>query len=112
MGGYLFAETCGKKLDGSFVYALIAGEMNGSIFENGRIDDKDYYSVIPDNNIWQYNLFNGYLVGDMNMDGIITTRDFNISFNNRNRVSAIRNEIIISILSLFFLSLIPSNLRC
>ncbi len=89
MGGVSSLKRVDKKLDGSFVYALIAGEMNGSIFENGRIDDRDYYSIIPDASIWRYDLFNGYLVGDLNMDGIITTRDFNISFNNRNRVSAV-----------------------
>lgn len=68
---------------------MIAGEINGSIFENGRIDFNDYNNIIPNPAIWSYDLFNGYLVGDINMDGIITTLDFNISFNNRKKVSAV-----------------------
>lgn len=89
MGGINSLKRVDKKENGSFVYALIAGEQNGSIFENGIIDSRDYNSIIPNPAAWAYDLFNGYLLGDTNLDGIITTRDFNISFNNRNRVSAV-----------------------
>jgi len=89
MGGINSLKRIDKNPDGRYIYGMIAGEINGSIFENGRIDFNDYNNIIPNPAIWSYDLFNGYLVGDINMDGIITTLDFNISFNNRKKVSAV-----------------------
>lgn len=89
MGGVNSLKPVEKKSNGEFVYAMIAGEMNGSIFDSGIINDTDFDLVIPELSVWSYPLFNGYLIGDINMDGIITTRDYNMSFNNRFRVSAL-----------------------
>lgn len=92
MGGAASMKIIDKDSVGSWVYGMFAGEMNGNIFtsgQSGEIDDKDYNSVIPDVASWSFPLFQGYLLGDINLDGIITTKDFNISFNNRTKRSAV-----------------------
>jgi len=89
MGGIGSLKRVEKLDDGSYIYGMIAGNVNGSIMQSGRIDANDYNNIIPNLSSQINPLFDGYLIGDMNMDGIITTKDFNISFNNRNRVSAL-----------------------
>jgi len=37
-----------------------------------------------------FNIINRYLNEDFNMDGIITTRDYNVSWNNRDQISPIK----------------------
>ncbi|MGI6370033.1 MAG: hypothetical protein GX372_07715 [Ignavibacteria bacterium] len=69
-----------------FLYGLLAGDVNNNNAPNGEITDKDYNSILPEYSTWKNSLFEGYLLHDLNLDGIITTLDFNIGFNNRNRI--------------------------
>ncbi len=89
MGGLTSLKPVERLADNSFLYGMVAGEMTGSIFESGRIDENDFNNVIPILSNWSLLKFDGYLTGDMNLDGIITTKDFNVSFNNRTKVSAL-----------------------
>lgn len=57
------------------IFGLFAGETNS----DGIIDLFDQI------NIWNDRDFEGYLVWDTNLDGIITTRDLNYSINNKTR---------------------------
>lgn len=57
------------------LFGLPSGDING----DGVIDLLDQIGI------WIERDFEGYLVWDTNLDGIITTRDLNYSINNRNR---------------------------
>lgn len=59
------------------VFGIPAGDVNG----DGTID------IFDQINIWTERDFEGYYIWDINLDGIITTRDLNYSINNRGRKS-------------------------
>ncbi len=63
------------KTPSGLVFGLPAGDVNA----DGVIDLFDQI------NIWTERDFEGYLIWDTNLDGIITTRDLNYSINNRGR---------------------------
>lgn len=69
-----------KNEDNSIIYGMIAGDINA----DGNINDDDFLSI------WEYRDFMGYIrPEDIRMNGIVTTRDYNISWNNRGRVSLV-----------------------
>ncbi|MCX7880799.1 MAG: hypothetical protein N2517_09085, partial [Ignavibacteria bacterium] len=59
------------------LFGMLAGEVNG----DGLIDNFDQ------DRIWIERDFEGYILWDVNLDGIVTTRDLNYSINNRGRRS-------------------------
>lgn len=61
------------------VFGLFAGDVNN----DGVID------LFDQNQIWLDRDFEGYVLWDANLDGIVTTRDLNYSINNRNRKSLV-----------------------
>ncbi|MFN3781502.1 MAG: hypothetical protein ACK4SO_04950, partial [Candidatus Kapaibacteriota bacterium] len=63
------------KTPSGLVFGLPAGDVNS----DGIIDTYDQI------NIWTERDFEGYLIWDTNLDGIITTRDLNYSINNRGK---------------------------
>ncbi|MGA2296224.1 MAG: hypothetical protein ABSG15_01600 [FCB group bacterium] len=72
-------KPIGLKIDGSVLFGLIAGDTNG----DGKIDAADQL------NAWNDRDYEGYLISDINMSGIINTRDFNYVWNNRGRVTLV-----------------------
>lgn len=93
MGGS--ARPIGFADNGRVLYGMIAGNYpNPSLTvqqlmlgANGidEINNEDY------DRAWNsFNLINMYLNEDFNMDGIITTRDYNKSWNNRDQISPIK----------------------
>ncbi|MGE5481007.1 MAG: hypothetical protein ACM3U1_11360 [Chloroflexota bacterium] len=74
-------------LNGSRVYAMRAGyNANDPDTMSGLINAQNYATELPDQILpWNEVGREGYLLGDYNLDGIINTRDFNISWNNRKK---------------------------
>lgn len=68
-----------KTTDDRIIFGLFAGDINA----DGVID------IFDQNDIWLKRDFEGYLVWDVSLSGIITTRDLNFAFNNRNRKSLV-----------------------
>ncbi|MGQ9819927.1 MAG: hypothetical protein ACUVQ1_08435 [Candidatus Kapaibacteriales bacterium] len=62
---------------------LIFGLFAGDVDANGIVN------LFDQNQIWVNRDFEGYLIWDTSMDGIVTTRDLNYSINNRTRRSLI-----------------------
>ncbi len=65
--------------NGRTVWAMIGGDVNG----DGRIDEEDLRLL----QTWQHS--EGYVNADVDLNGIVTTRDFNVSWNNRERSSVV-----------------------
>lgn len=73
-------KAMAKNEDNSIIYGMIAGDVNS----DGNINEDDFLSI------WDYRDFMGYIrPEDIRLNGIITTRDYNISWNNRGRVSLV-----------------------
>ena len=74
-----------KHLDNSLLFGLYAGDVNG----DGVINDKDYLGVwdkvydVTDNTADKDN----YTVWDLNLSGVLNTRDWNYTWNNLGKVS-------------------------
>ncbi len=81
-------KKLGKNDDGSLIWGMIAGDINRRSESQG-INDADFDEIIPQLNLWSQGAFEGYLNGDIDMNGIITTKDYNKSFNNRDRTSPV-----------------------
>jgi len=64
-------------LNGSLLFGMISGDVNG----DGIIDDTDFIST------WEDRDYEGYFRKDLNMNGIITTKDLNFAWNNRGKKS-------------------------
>ncbi|MPN14335.1 hypothetical protein SDC9_161662 [bioreactor metagenome] len=69
-----------------YVYAMLAGDINKGKEPSGLIDAGDYDAVISPEALWTSKIIDGYLLEDINLSGTITTMDFNLVFNNRNRM--------------------------
>ncbi len=67
------------RLNGRTVWAMIGGDVNG----DGRVDAEDLRLL----QLWQH--VEGYSNADTDLNGIVTTRDFNVSWNNRERQSVV-----------------------
>ncbi len=65
----------------SVVFAMVAGDNTANIRGRGLLNDDDYTDT------WNTINLEGYLLEDYNLGGIITTKDFNISWNNRGKMS-------------------------
>ncbi|NLO20330.1 MAG: hypothetical protein GX121_10750, partial [Ignavibacteria bacterium] len=69
-----------KRENNSIIYGMIAGDVNA----DGIIDEDDFLSI------WDYRDFMGYIrPEDIRLNGIITTRDYNVSWNNRGRITLV-----------------------
>lgn len=76
LGGAAAEKLVGTS-SGRRFFALIAGEVEGA----DEIARSDY------NLIWGTRNLEGYLLTDTDLNGIVTTRDANVSWNNRGRLS-------------------------
>ncbi|MCS6966646.1 MAG: dockerin type I repeat-containing protein, partial [Candidatus Kapabacteria bacterium] len=65
--------------NGRTVWAMIGGDVNG----DGRVNAEDFHLLQS----WQQ--VEGYSNADTDLSGIVTTRDFNVSWNNRERISVV-----------------------
>jgi len=65
----------------SIIYAMVAGDNTANTSGLGLITEDDYTDT------WNTINLEGYLLEDFNMGGIITTKDFNVSWNNRGKIS-------------------------
>ncbi|MCS7177367.1 MAG: hypothetical protein NZ960_07135 [Candidatus Kapabacteria bacterium] len=63
------------RYNGRTVWAMISGDVNG----DGRVDAEDLQLL----QLWQH--AEGYVNADTDLSGIVTTRDFNVGWNNRDR---------------------------
>ncbi len=68
---------------GGYVYALMGGDVNG----DGTVDRADYDGS-PQSS-WEQRNQEGYIEADSNLDGIVTTKDVNLNWNNRGRRSLV-----------------------
>lgn len=65
--------------NGRTIWAMIGGDVNG----DGRIDEEDLRLL----QLWQH--VEGYANPDTDLSGIVTTRDFNVTWNNRERATVV-----------------------
>lgn len=79
MGRESSMKPLAKTIDDKIIFGLFAGDVNA----DGIID------IFDQNDIWTNRNFEGYLVWNVSLSGIITTRDLNFAFNNRNRKSLV-----------------------
>ncbi len=70
-----------------FLYGMIAGDVNNGNMPDGIITESDYKAILPAYSQWRNSVFEGYLLHDLDLNGIITTRDYNVGFNNRNKTT-------------------------
>ncbi len=68
---------------GGYVYALIGGDVNG----DGKVDRADYDGSAFSS--WEQRNQEGYGNPDTNLDGVVTTKDVNVNWNNRGRRSLV-----------------------
>lgn len=85
MGGYEVlrpVDTIAGK-PGEYIWGTKVGDINHGLYPDGVIDNFDYLQVL---NILKYptiNKLDGYRLEDTDLSGTITTRDYNLIFNNR-----------------------------
>ncbi len=78
MGRFSALKPIDVTEEGRAIFGMIGGDING----DGIVDENDMIGV------WSDRDYEGqYLNTDTRMNGIIHTRDFNVSWNNRGRVS-------------------------
>lgn len=75
MGRTSALRPVGYDIDGRILWAMFTGDTNG----DGKINQADFV------NIWEARDMEGYLNADLNMSGLINTRDFNFGWNNRGK---------------------------
>jgi hypothetical protein len=68
-----------------YIYGMIAGDINYGLEPDGDIDEYDYDQLIGAIANWSIETLDGYLLNDINLSGTITSLDFNLIFNNRNK---------------------------
>lgn len=83
-GGLDALKPLGKKSDGSILFGMVGGDNPNFPRGIGLIEGIDKMSA------WDFGVDEGYLNADFNLNGIINTRDYNISWNNQNRRSLIK----------------------
>ncbi len=70
----------GFDIDGSVLWGMLSGNNGSNQAGLGIIDEQDWTDV------WNSVNIEGYIFEDYNLDGIVTTKDFNKSWNNRYKV--------------------------
>lgn len=86
MGGVNSLKPIDKNtIDGSFIYGMLAGDINNNDKPDGIIDKIDYQFFIDLMSNPSISTLDGYKLEDINLSGTITTIDFNLIFNNRNK---------------------------
>jgi hypothetical protein len=83
------------KNNNGYIYVMIAGESNKNIGDYDKIDyENDILKAWAsrnkmghDGSLDNYNAYNTFLIYDYDMNGIITTKDLNLGWNNRDKVS-------------------------
>ncbi len=83
LGGSGALRRFGDSIDEKPVFTLIAGDVSDEQHERWSITRFDYDAVMS--SAWRNILREGYLRHDADADGIITTRDVNLIWNNRNK---------------------------
>jgi len=74
LGGVDALRAIARRPDNSIIYGMIGGDYNS----DGVIDQRDY------DRIWNWRDYEGYWNEDTDLSGIVTTRDYNLSWNNAN----------------------------
>lgn len=86
MGGVNSLKIIDKnEINGSFIYGMLAGDINNNNVPDGLINRTDYQFIIDLMSNPAVTTLDGYLLEDVNLSGTITTIDFNLIFNNRNK---------------------------
>jgi hypothetical protein len=83
LGGSGALRRFSNSIDGKPVFTLVAGDVSDEQHERWSITRFDYDSVMS--SAWRNILREGYLRHDADADGIITTRDVNLIWNNRSK---------------------------
>lgn len=83
LGGSAAMKAVSRENSGAFSYAMIAGDVNGDdvVDDNGDRTDIDQ--------LYTLRTQKGYFNEDVDLNGIVTTRDFTLSWNNRTRKSLV-----------------------
>ncbi|MFM8473759.1 MAG: hypothetical protein ACKOBV_09615 [Candidatus Kapaibacterium sp.] len=83
LGGSAAMKTVYRENSGAFSYAMIGGDVNGDdvVDDNGDRSDIDQLYTVRTRR--------GYLSEDADLNGIVTTRDFTLTWNNRTRKSLV-----------------------
>jgi hypothetical protein len=74
LGGAEALKAIARRADNSIIYGMPAGDYN----TDGIIDEADY------DRIWVWRDYEGYWNDDTDLNGIVTTKDYNVSWNNAN----------------------------
>lgn len=74
LGGAEALKAIARRADDSIIYGMPGGDYN----TDGIIDNVDY------DRIWAWRDYEGYWNEDTDLSGIVTTKDYNISWNNAN----------------------------
>ena len=86
-------KVVGLDLDGKSIYGLVAGNVDRievtPVLNEQVINNADVDFIAKLISAWDLNPKNRYYRSDINMDGIITSRDYNYSWNNRGYVSVV-----------------------
>lgn len=80
MGQLSAVKPVGFKQDGTVIFALIGGNDGNDQAMIGEVNRDDYQSA------WYNMNLEGYLFQDFDMNGIVITKDMNVSWNNRGRI--------------------------
>jgi hypothetical protein len=83
LGGSGALRRFGDSIDGKSVFTLVAGDVSDEQHERWSITRFDYDAAMS--SAWRNILREGYLRHDADADGIITTRDVNLIWNNRSK---------------------------
>jgi hypothetical protein len=83
LGGSGALRRFGNSIDGKSVFTLVAGDVSDEQHERWSITRFDYDAAMS--SAWRNILREGYLRHDADADGIITTRDVNLIWNNRSK---------------------------
>jgi hypothetical protein len=83
LGGSGALRRFSNSIDGKPVFTLVAGDVSDEQHERWSITRFDYDAAMS--SAWRNILREGYLRHDADADGIITTRDVNLIWNNRSK---------------------------
>ncbi len=83
LGGSAAMKSVFRENSGAFNYAMMAGDVNGDDVIDDDVDRTDI------DQLYTLRTRTGYLNEDIDLNGIVTTRDFTLSWNNRARKSLV-----------------------